>query len=143
MCCAARPHRGQLVAGLLGGFLGYYACCCGDTWASELGTLSTQQPRLITTFRPVRKGTNGAVTMLGMGASVAGGLFIGTVFFVAGMLAPTTGLPTKPQWWLVPMGLAAGLFGSVLDSVLGATVQFSGYNTEASRGHWRRAPLPS
>lgn len=123
-----------LATGLNAAVLGYFACCCGDTWASELGQLSSEEPRLITTLRPVRKGTNGGVTMTGLTASLAGGLAMGTMFYLAGVISPT-GNPfiAMQQWQVIPLGLCAGLAGSLLDSYLGATVQFTGFNRKTGK----------
>ncbi|CAG9466108.1 unnamed protein product [Pedinophyceae sp. YPF-701] len=124
----------KMSAALQGGILGYYACCCGDTLASELGVLSSEQPRLITNFRPVRRGTNGGVTLFGTAASGAGGLLMGAIFYVAGLVAPhvrASGEMTAAaagQTWLLWAGLALGLGGSLVDSILGATVQYTGYD---------------
>ncbi|WOK97038.1 hypothetical protein Cni_G05746 [Canna indica] len=119
-----------VVTALLGGIVGHYACCNGDTWSSELGMLSNAQPRLITTFKKVRKGTNGAVTTHGLLAAAAAGFAIGVSFVLVGLL--TTECSVDVAWkqlLLVPIAAAAGLLGSLIDSLLGATLQFSGYCT--------------
>ncbi len=85
------------------------------------------------------QGTNGGVTLLGLCASILGGAFMGAVFYVAGLFSPTLfifesqHMAAIEQWKLIPLGLMAGLLGSVLDSVLGATLQFSGYNRATER----------
>lgn len=120
--------RFPLVTGLLGGILGHYACCNGDTWSSEVGVLSASQPRLITTMRIVQRGVNGAVTLSGTLASAGGGALIGLIFALVGLVtAKCEGSLAYKQWLALPVGAFAGLFGSVCDSLLGATMQYSGY----------------
>eukprot|EP00878_Enallax_costatus_P010652 GHUV01011128.1.p1 GENE.GHUV01011128.1~~GHUV01011128.1.p1 ORF type:complete len:300 (+),score=86.90 GHUV01011128.1:284-1183(+) len=126
-------------------FLGHYACCCADTWASELGMLSSRPPRLITTLRRVPPGVNGAVSPQGLMASAAGGLCMGAMLWLTGSatgelqhlsrlissitsrsaMCGTDGC-NQGVFWLA-IGLCAGLGGSLVDSLLGATVQYSGY----------------
>ena len=107
-------------------FISSIACCCGDTWASEIGIVLGTSPRLITTLKHVPKGTNGGVSMPGLLASAGGGLLIGVVYFISQWLLLDEVTSTTPQWLVLPLATAAGLVGSIIDSLLGATLQFSG-----------------
>lgn len=104
--------------------LGHYACCNGDTWASELGILDPREPWLVTTLRRVPPGTNGGVSLYGTLASIAAGLVIGATAYLCD---PSESKGFAP----LVVGTAAGFAGSVIDSLLGATLQFSGFDTEA------------
>lgn len=81
-------------------------------------------------YQIVPKGTNGGVSGLGTAASVAGGLFLGIVFYGVGLLttrgsSQADGVAAE-QWKAVPVAAWAGLVGSLVDSVAGATLQYSG-----------------
>lgn len=126
MCLNSKdsPH----VTYLIGAVIGHYSCCNGDTWSSELGILSDDRPRLITTFKRVRRGINGAVTKTGLLAAAAAGFVIGLSFVLMGLLTASCepDLVLK-QLLVIPIATVAGLLGSVIDSLLGATLQFTGF----------------
>ncbi len=92
--------------------LGALVAANADTWATELGVLSRSPPRLLTTLRPVAPGTSGAVSGVGLLAATAGATFVGLAAALAGA-----------RWSLVPWLILAGVVGSLIDSLLGATVQ--------------------
>ncbi|MEM7131484.1 MAG: DUF92 domain-containing protein [Chloroflexota bacterium] len=95
-------------------FLGAMATVTADTWATELGTLSKGPPRSLITGRVVPVGMSGGISVLGLVASIGGGMLIGAVGALAGGGA---------LGWLMLLGGATGLIGSLLDSLLGATLQ--------------------
>ncbi len=99
-------------------FVGVMATVTADTWATELGTLSKKPPRLITSGEVVDVGTSGGVSLLGTAVSLVGGLLIG---LVAGLLQRTRGEKVLGRAALA--GALGGLTGSLVDSLLGATVQ--------------------
>ncbi|KIK71196.1 hypothetical protein GYMLUDRAFT_235552 [Collybiopsis luxurians FD-317 M1] len=105
--------------------LGHFACCLGDTLASELGILSRSKPILITTLKPVPPGTNGGVSVGGTLASVVGGIIMGFTMSVCLIIESSR---CQESWTsvflsMVCWGAIGGGTGSLVDSLLGATVQ--------------------
>jgi len=97
-------------------FIGVMSTVNADTWATELGTLSRRQPRLITTGQVVETGVSGGVSGLGTFVSLLGGVLVG--------LAAGVTDAGRHRWkTLALVGGLAGLAGSLFDSLLGATVQ--------------------
>ncbi|GAB4821976.1 hypothetical protein N2152v2_009022 [Parachlorella kessleri] len=135
-CTCSLPGGGsQLVAA----FVAFYACCCADTWSSEVGIVSKAPPRLITTLKVVPPGTNGGVSLLGIAAAAGGGVLMGVSYFLLQLLDSSLGLaPCSPSACLadaalIPLALCAGVLGSLLDSLLGATLQYSGFDERSKK----------
>lgn len=141
-------------------FAGALAAANADTWATELGVLSPDTPRLITTGQPVERGTSGGISRFGTLAAMSGAMVIAlfAVLFwqghiltlqhgAPGWLARTLGSDAPPLTllpaavWFAAITLA-GLAGSLLDSLLGATVQAI-YFCPACQKETERYPLHS
>ena len=125
-------------------FAAALAAATADTWATEVGS-AHPRPRHILTGRPVPPGTSGAVSSWGTLAALGGSIWLAGLF-VVGLYA----LPLEPGW----MGLrhvpaeqillsvsVGGVGGSLMDSLLGATLQrvymcpTCGVETERTRHH--------
>jgi len=96
------------------GYIGAFATATADTWATELGTLNTQLPRLITTGKTTTPGTSGAITPLGTAVAALGATALGLFYAL---------LCCQRHLSLSFVALVSGLAGSLCDSYLGATVQ--------------------
>ncbi|MGI6376133.1 MAG: DUF92 domain-containing protein [Anaerolineae bacterium] len=106
-------------------FVGAIAASAADVVATQLGLLSAQRPRLITTWRPTMAGTPGAISALGMLAAVGASWLVGLTGLATQSLAAWLQDAPAPQaWaWLPVVALAGGMAGALLDSLLAATAQ--------------------
>jgi uncharacterized protein (TIGR00297 family) len=102
-------------------FIGALATANGDTWATELGVLSRSEPYSLLQMRRVPRGTSGAVSFVGMVATLLGGLT------VAAIAAAREDAFALSQLRIVLIGALCGVAGSLVDSLLGATLQ-AGYH---------------
>ncbi|XP_028070715.1 protein PGR-like [Camellia sinensis] len=79
-------------------------------------------------YQPVRRGTNGGVTKAGLLAAAVAGSIIGLTFVLIGFFTTRCAYDVAlKQLLVIPISALAGLCGSVIDSLLGATLQFSGF----------------
>jgi uncharacterized protein (TIGR00297 family) len=88
-----------------------------DTVSSEIGQAFGGRPVMLLTLQHVDPGADGAVTLLGSLAGIAGGAFVALVGMWALRLTPTQ----------AAIALLAGICGLFFDSFLGATVERRGW----------------
>ena len=116
-------------------FAAAFAAANADTWAGEIGMLSARAPVSILTSKPLPTGASGGVTLLGLTASAAGAAFIaavssgGVLFYVASQTLQGASATLRLAPVLIyTVSVAAivtlsGFLGSVIDSLLGASLQ--------------------
>ena len=99
---------------LLVAFAASFAAKLADTCGSEIGKRWGRHTVLITSLRPVPPGTEGAISLEGTAASLAGGALMALVMLGLGLIAGV------PAWLLVT---AVALVATLAESVIGATLQ--------------------
>jgi uncharacterized protein (TIGR00297 family) len=117
------------------GFIGHYACCQGDTWASEFGSaFPASNVRLITKpWVRVPAGTNGGVTVIGTLAAIVGGMTLGLAYTLASWFVRGDVLLFASVFDTLRLFTLAALLGTTLDSVLGALLQLSVWDDDEKK----------
>lgn len=95
-------------------YAGIIASSCADTWATEIGTISPHKTYDILKFKPVRQGTSGGVSFAGFTGALLGAVFIALISVI---WTTKNGVP-----FIISVAFA-GFAASIIDSVLGASIQ--------------------
>ncbi len=93
------------------------ATAAADTCSSETGKAYGRRTFLITTFRPVPPGTEGAVSLEGTLGGLLGGLLVASVGALASLYS----------WPAALLVGVAGLLGSLAESVIGTVAERRGW----------------
>lgn len=96
-------------------FLASLASATADTWETEIGSFSKGLPLDILSWKRVAKGYSGGISLLGTIGGFFGALIITIIAFAIGSV----------HWdiTLLIMIAVSGFLGSIVDSILGASIQ--------------------
>ncbi len=108
----ATNHYELFVLGLAGAF----ATAVADTAGSEIGQLYGRRTFLLTTFRPVPRGTEGAVSLEGTLAGIAASALLAALGVQVGLFG----------WLGAGIVVVAAFLGTVLESLVGSTLEKRG-----------------
>jgi len=97
------------------------AASTSDTWASEIGALSRSKPFSILTFKKMEKGLSGAVSVIGIIASLMGAIAISLLFSTLYFINNSFEILLFFEYTIII--IIAGFLGSILDSYLGVLLQ--------------------
>ncbi len=107
------------------GYIGSIAAATSDTFSSELGVLSNETPRLITTFQKVKRGVDGGISLYGTLAGLFGAFLIGVLAYIMFGINSNLNVGTNVIW----IGTISGLIGNLSDSLFGALFERRGLFT--------------
>lgn len=107
------PGGANAIEWLLLGYVASLSTKLADTCASEVGKAYGKQTFLITTLKPVPRGTEGAVSLEGTLAGVVGSIAIALVGWATGLISPLG----------IGLCVLAAFVATNLESVIGATLQ--------------------
>ncbi len=109
----AVPLRDLLVLA----YSGAVATAAADTCSSEIGKAYGRRTFLITSFRPVPPGTEGAISLEGTLGGLLGAILVAAVGAALGVYS----------WPLAGLVTLAGLLGSLAESVIGTVAERRGW----------------
>lgn len=97
------------------GYLAALSEASADTWATEIGTFRKTKTVSIISLKDVPAGQSGGMSILGTSGAIIGALLTGISGFAL--------FDNNNLLLIILVSILAGFAGSIIDSILGATVQ--------------------